>query len=53
MGAGRLVFGTSVLGGVWGLVAEQESIDCVLYALENGVSSFGTSWKNLFIISKY
>ncbi len=39
----RLVFGTSGLGGVWGPVMEQESIDCIVYALENGVSCFDTS----------
>ena len=39
----RLVCGTSGLGGVWGMVNERESIDCILYALENGVSSFDTA----------
>ena len=39
----RLVCGTSGLGGVWGKVDELESIDCILYALENGISSFDTS----------
>lgn len=39
----RLVCGTSGLGGVWGKVDEEESIDCMLYALENGVSCFDTS----------
>lgn len=39
----RLVCGTSGLGGVWGRVDEQESIDCILYALEQGISSFDTS----------
>ena len=39
----RLVCGTSGLGGVWGAVDEQESIDCILYALENGISCFDTS----------
>ena len=39
----RLVFGTSGLGGVWGEVAESESIDCILYALENGITSFDTA----------
>jgi aryl-alcohol dehydrogenase-like predicted oxidoreductase len=39
----RLVYGTSGLGGVWGKVDEQESIDCILYALENDISSFDTS----------
>lgn len=39
----RLVLGTSGLGGVWGEVNEQESIDCILYALENDISSFDTA----------
>jgi len=39
----RLVCGTSGLGGIWGAVDEQESIDCMLYALENGITSFDTS----------
>ncbi|HVS96737.1 MAG TPA: aldo/keto reductase, partial [Puia sp.] len=39
----RLVCGTSGLGGIWGTVDEQESIDCMLYALENGITSFDTS----------
>lgn len=39
----RLVCGTSGLGGVWGKVDEAESIDCILYALENGVTSFDTA----------
>jgi aryl-alcohol dehydrogenase-like predicted oxidoreductase len=39
----RLVYGTSGLGGVWGKVVEQESIDCILYALENEITSFDTS----------
>jgi aryl-alcohol dehydrogenase-like predicted oxidoreductase len=39
----RLVFGTSGLGGVWGKVEEQESIECILYALENGITSFDTA----------
>jgi aryl-alcohol dehydrogenase-like predicted oxidoreductase len=40
---GRLVCGTSGLGGVWGRVDEQESIDSILYALESGISCFDTS----------
>ncbi len=39
----RLVYGTSGLGGVWGEVDAQESIDCLLYAFENGISSLDTS----------
>ena len=31
----RLVYGTSAIGGVWGPVDESESIDALLYALEN------------------
>ncbi|MEK6476559.1 aldo/keto reductase [Catalinimonas sp. 4WD22] len=39
----RLVYGTSGLGGVWGKVDEEESIDCLLYAFERGVRSLDTS----------
>lgn len=39
----RLVYGTSGLGGVWGSVEEAESIDCLLYAFENGIASLDTS----------
>jgi aryl-alcohol dehydrogenase-like predicted oxidoreductase len=39
----RLVYGTSGLGGVWGAVDEAESIDCLLYAFENGITSLDTS----------
>jgi len=39
----RLVYGTSGLGGIWGKVNEAESIDCILYALENGITSFDTA----------
>jgi aryl-alcohol dehydrogenase-like predicted oxidoreductase len=39
----RLVYGTSGLGGIWGEVNEAESIDCILYALENGITSFDTA----------
>lgn len=39
----RLVYGTSGLGGVWGKVDEEESIQCLLYAFENGISSVDTS----------
>ncbi len=39
----RLVYGTSGLGGVWGKVDEAESIDCLLYAFENGITSLDTS----------
>lgn len=39
----RLVYGASGIGGVWGEVNETESIDCLLYAFENGISSIDTS----------
>lgn len=39
----RLVYGTSGLGGVWGKVDEEESIDCLLYAFEHGITSLDTS----------
>lgn len=42
-GASRLVYGTSGLGGVWGEVVKQESIDALLYALENGISVLDTA----------
>jgi aryl-alcohol dehydrogenase-like predicted oxidoreductase len=38
-----LVYGTSGLGGVWGTVDPGESVDCLLYALENGITSLDTS----------
>jgi aryl-alcohol dehydrogenase-like predicted oxidoreductase len=39
----RLVYGTSGLGGVWGAVDESESIDCLLYGFENGITTLDTS----------
>ncbi|TDG36245.1 aldo/keto reductase [Pedobacter changchengzhani] len=39
----RLVYGTSGLGGVWGSVQEQESIEAILFALENKISVFDTA----------
>ena len=39
----RLVYGTSGLGGVWGEVNPTESVDCLLYAFENGISALDTS----------
>jgi aryl-alcohol dehydrogenase-like predicted oxidoreductase len=39
----RLVYGTSGLGGVWGEVDAQESVDCLLYAFENGITALDTS----------
>lgn len=40
---GRLVYGTSALGGVWGPVNESESIDALLYALDHGISALDTA----------
>lgn len=42
-GGSRLVLGTSGLGGVWGEVDERESIDALLYALENGIEVIDTA----------
>ncbi len=39
----RLVYGTSGLGGVWGKVDEEESVECLLYAFEHGITSLDTS----------
>ncbi|PWJ37915.1 aldo/keto reductase [Sediminitomix flava] len=39
----RLVLGTSGLGGVWGEVDEDESVGCILYALEHGILSLDTA----------
>lgn len=39
----RLTYGTSGLGGVWDKVDEEESIDCLLYAWEHGITSLDTS----------
>ncbi len=39
----RLVYGLGGIGGIWGEVKESESIDAVLYALENGISVFDTA----------
>ena len=39
----RLVYGTSGIGGVWGPVQEAESIEALLYALDNGISVFDTA----------
>lgn len=39
----RLVYGTSGIGGVWGPVRESESIEALLYALNNGISVFDTA----------
>ncbi|UII75365.1 aldo/keto reductase [Flagellimonas sp. HMM57] len=42
-GESRLVYGTSGLGGVWGEVQAQESVDALLYAFENGVQVLDTA----------
>ncbi|MGY3052983.1 aryl-alcohol dehydrogenase-like predicted oxidoreductase [Pedobacter sp. UYEF25] len=39
----RLVYGTSGLGGVWGTVQESESVDALMFALENNISVFDTA----------
>lgn len=39
----RLVYGCSGLGGVWGETNYDESVDCLLYAFENGIKSLDTS----------
>jgi len=39
----RLVYGTSGLGGVWGEIDEKESVDCLIYAFENGINSIDTA----------
>ncbi|HEV7347350.1 aldo/keto reductase [Telluribacter sp.] len=38
-----LVLGTAGLGGVWGEVDRQESVEAILYALENGVGRLDTA----------
>ena len=42
-GGPRLVLGTSGLGGVWGPVNEDDSVNAILSALENRVSSIDTA----------
>ncbi len=42
-GGSRLVLGTSGLGGLWGKVDEKESIEAILYALENGIQVLDTA----------
>lgn len=39
----RLVLGTAGLGGVWGAVDEQESVNTILYALEKGITHIDTA----------
>ncbi|NRB47261.1 MAG: aldo/keto reductase [Saprospiraceae bacterium] len=40
---GRLVYGTSGLGGVWGEVVKRDSIDALLYAFEQGILVLDTA----------
>jgi len=40
---GRIVCGTSGLGGVWGATDPEESVQTILYALENGIRAFDTA----------
>lgn len=40
---GRLVYGTSALGGVWGPVKESESVKALLFALDHGISALDTA----------
>jgi aryl-alcohol dehydrogenase-like predicted oxidoreductase len=40
---GRIVCGTSGLGGVWGAINPDESVQTILYALENGIRAFDTA----------
>jgi len=40
---GRLVCGTSGLGGVWGEIIAEESVTAILSALERGVRAFDTA----------
>lgn len=42
-GESRLVVGTAGLGGVWGEVEEDESIEAILYALEHGIEVIDTA----------
>ncbi len=42
-GGGRLVYGTSGLGGVWGKVDPAESVRALLYAFENGIDVLDTA----------
>lgn len=39
----RLAFGTAAIGGAWGPVDAEESVNTVLYALENGVTVLDTA----------
>lgn len=40
---GRIVCGTSGLGGVWGKVDPEESVQTILYALQRGIRAFDTA----------
>ena len=42
-GADRLVFGTAGIGGVWGKVNQQDSIDALLYAFEQEITVLDTA----------
>lgn len=42
-GGSRLVLGTAGLGGVWGEVEGRESIEAILYALEQGIEVIDTA----------
>lgn len=42
-GGGRLVYGTSGLGGVWGEVVKRDSIDALLFAFEQGILVLDTA----------
>jgi aryl-alcohol dehydrogenase-like predicted oxidoreductase len=39
----ELVLGTAGLGGVWGHIERRESVDTILYALENGIQRLDTA----------
>lgn len=39
----RLVYGTAGLGGIWGKVDPAESVDCLHYAWEHGITSVDTA----------
>lgn len=42
-GGSRLVLGTAGLGGVWGDVKKEESVEAIVYALEQGVEVIDTA----------
>lgn len=39
----NLVLGTASLGGAWGTVDEKESVETILYALQNGITRIDTA----------